>query len=93
MIDDSNNISLVMLESAMMHLQQTNKRLARITICALVLMALMFGFFVYLFTTFEITTEDVVVDSDYGNANYIRNDGDIVNGSGESEEDNDQEQK
>jgi len=92
-IDNSNNVSLLMLESAMMHLQQTNKRLARITIVALILMGLMFGFFVYLFTSFEITTEDVVVDSDNGNANYIGNDGDIVNGSGQGEEDNDQEEK
>ena len=85
--------TLAMLESAMMHLQVANKRLARITIAALVLMCIMFGFFVYLFTSFEISTEDVLVDSSYGNANYIGNDGDIVNGSGSCEEDNDQEEK
>lgn len=54
---ENSNVSLIMLESAMMHFQQANKRLARITICALVLMTLMFGFFVYLFTAFEITAE------------------------------------
>ena len=90
---DDKHISLITLESAMMHLQETNKRMARITICALILMGLMFGFFVYLFTSFEITTEDIVVDSDNGNANYIGNDGDIINGSGTCEEDNNQEQK
>ena len=90
---DKHDVSLVMLESAMMHLQKANKRLATITIVALVIMGLMFGFFIYLFSTFEITTEDVVVDSDIGNANYIGNDGDIINGSGTCEEDNDKEQK
>ena len=88
-----NDISLVTLESAMMHLQETNKRLARITIVALILMGLMFGFFVYVLTNFEVTTEDVVVDSSNGNANYIGNDGDIVNGSGTCEEDNNKEEK
>ena len=92
-MEDHNNISLVMLESAMMHLQQTNKRLARITICALVLMMFMFGFFVYLFTAFEITTEDIVIDSSNGNANYIGNDGDIVNGDDNSQEENDQKER
>lgn len=90
---ENSNVSLIMLESAMMHLQQANKRLARITICALVLMTLMFGFFVYLFTAFEITTEDVVIDSSNGNAGYIGNDGEIINGSGNSEEADDQEEK
>ena len=90
---DESNISLVMLESAMMHLQQVNKRLARITICALVLSAIMFGFFVYLFTSFEITTEDVVVDSNQGNANYIGNDGEIINGNGNSQEEDIQEER
>ena len=90
---EDNNISLAVLESCVMHLQQTNKRLAKITIVALVLMAIMFGFFVYLFTSFEITTEDVLVDSDYGNANYIGNDGEIVNGSGTCTEDNNKEEK
>lgn len=87
---EDKNISLVTLESAMMHLQETNKRLARITVCALILMALMFGFFVYLFTSFEVTTEDITIDSAHSTANYIGNDGDIVNGSDNSEKDHDQ---
>ena len=90
---ENNNISLIMLESAMMHLQQANKRLARITICAIILMCFMFGFFVYLFTAFEITTEDIAIDAGNGNANYIGNDGEIVNGSDTCEEDNNQEEK
>lgn len=92
-IMEDKQVSLVVLESAMMHLQETNRRLARITICSLILMCIMFGFFVYLFTTFEITTEDVTVDSGNGNANYIGNDGEIINGSGTSEEDNNQKEK
>ena len=90
---DDKNISLIALESAMMHLQTVNKRLAIITVIALIFMASMFGFFVYVLTNFEITTEDVVVDSDYGNANYIGNDGDIVNESGTSQEVNDKEKE
>ena len=87
---EDQHISLVMLESALMHLQETNKRLAKITICALILMGLMFGFFVYILTNFEVSTEDVVLDSTNGDANYIGNDGDIINGSDTSEENNDQ---
>ena len=87
------DVSFVTLESAMMHLQETNKRLARITVLALLLMSFMFGFFVYFLCSFEISTEDVVVDSNNGNANYIGNDGDIVNESGTSEEDNNKKEK
>lgn len=86
---DEKQISIIALESAMMHLQQANKRLTTITIVALTVMAMMFGAFIYFFTSFEVTTEDVVVDSgNNGNANYIGNDGDIVNGNGTSEENN-----
>ncbi len=90
---DDHNISLVMLESAMMHLQKANKRLACITLVALIVMSFMFGFFVYVFTSFEITTEDVVLDSGNGNANYIGNDGEIINGSDPREENDNQEEK
>lgn len=90
---DDKYIPLAALESAMLHLQETNKRLARLTVLALVAMLVMFGAVIYFFTAFEVTTEDVVVDSDQGNANYIGNDGSIVNESGQSEEDNDKEEK
>ena len=92
-MDNQERVSLVMLESAMMHLQKANKRLTIITICSLVCMMLMVCFLAYLFTGFEINTEDVLIDSDYGNANYIGNDGDIINGESTCEENNDQEEK
>lgn len=90
---ENRNISLIMLESTMMHMQQINKRMARITVLAICLALFMFGFFVYLFTAFEITTEDVAIDSGNGNASYIGNDGDIINGNDNSQEKDNQEEK
>lgn len=83
---DDKYVSLATFESAMMHLQQTNKRLAVITIISLVLMCMVFGMFIYFLHGFNITAEDVSLKSDKGNANYIGNDGDIVNVGSESEE-------
>lgn len=77
---ENEKILLATFESALMHLQKANKRLTIITVTALVLMGLMFGCFIYLFTGFEFTTESVTIDSHEGTANYIGNDGDITNG-------------
>ena len=91
---DEKSISLIAMESALMHLQQANKRLAVITIVTLVIMSMMLGAAIYFFTQFEVSTEDVVVDSSgNGNANYIGNDGDITNGIGMSEENDNQKEE
>jgi len=85
---DEKSVSILTMESAMMHLQEANRRLARITMIALTLMFVMFGCFMYFLTNYEISTEEVTVDSKSGPANYIGNDGEINNGVSESEEDN-----
>lgn len=77
----TDSVPQVAFESVLMHFQKVNKRLTIITITALVLMGLMFGAFIYLFTGFEVSTEAVTIDSHQGTANYIGNDGDITNGS------------
>lgn len=81
---------LVAFESAMMHLQKANKRLAIIAGLCIVLTGLMFGTFMYFLTSYEVTTEQITVDSKDGPANYIGNDnnGDINNGEYNSQEDN-----
>lgn len=83
---DDKYVSLATFESAMMHLQQANKRLSIITVTALVLMCMVFSMFIYLLYNFDMTAEKVSLKSDKGNANYIGNDGDIVNDRSESEE-------
>lgn len=86
---------LAAFESAMMHLQKANKRLTIITIISLILTGAMFCTFMYFLTSYEITAEQITVDSTDGPANYIGNDnnGDINNGFSDSEEDNDKAEK
>ena len=69
------------MESAMMHLQKANERLVRLNLVAWLIVGLMVGLLAYVVFGFDISTESVAIDSHQGTANYIGNDGDIINGS------------
>ena len=89
------NILLATFESAMMHMQKVNKRISFVATVAILVVGLMFCTFMYFLTNYEITAEQVTVDSKDGPANYIGNDnnGEVNNGNGDGQENNDQEEK
>lgn len=82
-MDDETRVSLAALDSALTHLQEANKRLARILALALILLAVAVVGVLYFVTNYEIVSSTVDVNSQDGQANYnyIGNDGDIDNGS------------
>ena len=76
------NVPYVVHESAMARAERHSKRLVAIIILLiLLLVGSNIGWLVYESSFEEVTTEEIVVDADEnGNANYIGNDGDIING-------------
>lgn len=67
-------------ESAIMHLQKANARLVKLNAIAWLIVGLMVGLLAYVVFGFNVSTESVAIDSHQGTANYIGNDGDIING-------------
>ena len=74
------NVSVAALESALAPLKEANKRLAFILALETIILGLVIGGLFYFFTNFDLNAEAVMIDSHDGTANYIGNDGDIVNG-------------
>ena len=79
-------VSLAAAESALTHLQEANKRLARLLALALILLAAILAGVLYFVTNYEIVSSDIKLEAYDGPANYIGNDGDIDNGSYKGEE-------
>lgn len=86
------NVSYVVYESAMARSEREKKRLWILLIISWVAVLLVVGIFTYERLQYDYTSEtyeEVIVDSkDGGNANYIGNDGDIINGENNSEKNN-----
>ena len=80
-MDDITQVSLAAMESALAHLQEANKRLARLLALSLIITAALLGGVLYFITNYEIVSSDVRLESYDGPANYIGNDGDINNGT------------
>lgn len=80
-MDDITQVSLAAMESALAHLQEANKRLARLLALSLIITAALLGGVLYFITNYEIVSSDVRLESYAGPANYIGNDGDINNGT------------
>lgn len=79
-MDELTHVSLAAMESALSHLQEANKRLARLLALAWIILAVLIGSALYFFTNFEFVASDINLDAHQGPANYIGNDGDINNG-------------
>lgn len=79
-MDEITQVSLAAMESALSHLQEANKRLARLLAFSWIIIALIAGAIFYFFTCYDFSAESVAIDSHQGAANYIGNDGDIING-------------
>ena len=96
-----NNVSYLVHEGVVARLERTNKRIVFALIMSIFLlfasnMAWLWVWTQYDYSSEATTTETsrVIVDAEDGNANYIGNDGSIVNGTGggDGQENNDQTQ-
>lgn len=87
-MDEKTSVSIAALDSALTHMQEANKRLGRLFMASLAVIAIMFCTLMYFLMNYEIVATDVTLDSHEGNANYnyIGNDGDIDNGSSDSQD-------
>lgn len=82
-MDEHAKVSVAALDSALTHLQEANKRLARLLALSLIITAGVIIGTLYVLMNYELITTDVTIDSENGAAsyNYIGNDGDITNAS------------
>lgn len=76
-MDEQAKVSIAVLDSALKHLQEANKRLARLLAMTLILLAVVLGGVLYFLTNYEIVSSSVNLDAYDGPANYIGNDGDV----------------
>lgn len=67
-------------ESDSMHYQRIISNLIKLNIVAWLIVGIFVGLLAYVIFGFDISTESVAIDSHQGTANYIGNDGDIING-------------
>lgn len=70
-MDEITQVSLAAMESALSHLQEANKRLARLLAFSWIIIALIAGAIFYFFTFYDFSSESVAIDSHQGTANYI----------------------
>ena len=81
MDEEQAKVSIAVLDSALTHLQEANKRLAKLLALALIILAAILCGVLYFLMNYEIVSSSVSLDAYDGPANYIGNDGDINNGS------------
>lgn len=83
-MDDNAKVSIAALDSALTHLQEANKRLARLLALSLIILAAVLSGVLYFLMNYEIISSTIDLDAHDGaaNYNYIGNDGDIENGAG-----------
>lgn len=75
------SVPYVVHESAMARSERGKKRLLILLFISWISILLVIGLFTYESLQYDYSNEEIIVDSeDGGNANYIGNDGDIVNG-------------
>ena len=92
-MDDKDNlisVPYIVYEGAMVRAERHNKRLVIALIIAILVIIASNLAWMYMWNSYEYVSEssEVTVDSDDGgNANYIGNDGDIINGDSTSEKD------
>lgn len=94
MNDEKMYVPYIVYEGEMARQERHVKRLV---VMLAVMLALFFASnmaWLYVWNQYEYVDEDVTVDSqDGGNANYIGNDGAIINGYGDSKKKNTQEEE
>lgn len=80
------DVPYLIYEATQARNERSIKRLVTALIIAIVLMFVSNAIWIYAWLQYDYISEDITVDSqDGGNANYIGHDGDINNGTSESE--------
>lgn len=80
------DVPYLIYEATQARNERSIKRLVIALIIAIVLMFVSNAIWIYAWLQYDYISEDITVDSqDGGNANYIGHDGDINNGTSESE--------
>lgn len=75
------NVPYIVHETAMARNERNVKRMVVALVAAIALLFASNALWLWAWNSFEYYGEEVIIDSqDGGNANYIGNDGDIVNG-------------
>lgn len=91
------NVPYIVYESMLEKEDRQQRRLVAIIILLVVLLVASNALWVYEWNQYDYadtTTEEIELDADDGgNANYIGRDGEIINGSGESTQDNNENKK
>lgn len=82
-MDETSKVSIAALDSALTHLQEANKRLARLLALSLIITSALLVGLLYFLTNYEVVSSSIDLDAHDGaaNYNYIGNDGDIDNGA------------
>lgn len=82
-MDEVSKVSIAALDSALTHLQEANKRLARLLALSLIITSALLGGLLYFLTNYEVVSSSIDLNAQDGaaNYNYIGNDGDIDNGA------------
>ena len=86
---ENQNDNIIMSRIAFERMQSKDERNDRwrniIIIILIVLLAITNGMWLYAWNQYDYVSEDITVDGEEGNANYIGNDGNIYNGEQEEE--------
>ena len=81
------NVPYIVHETAMARNERNVKRMIVAVITAIALLFASNALWLYAWMQYDYSSEEVIIDSqDGGNANYIGNDGDIINGENSSKE-------
>lgn len=79
---DHRDVPYLIYEATQARNERTIKKLIIVVVIAIALMFISNAIWLYAWMQYDYISEDVTVDSqDGGNANYIGNDGDIMNGT------------
>lgn len=86
---ENQNDNIIMSRIAFERMQSKDERNDRwrniIIIIFITLLAITNGMWLYAWNQYDYVSEDITVDGEEGNANYIGNDGNIYNGEQEEE--------
>jgi len=87
-IDTPMTVPYIVYESSMARAERHIKRLVIAIVIAIIMIVLSNLAWLYVWNSYEYVgdTQEITLDSSDGDANYIGNDGDIINGEGESKD-------
>ena len=80
-VNTPENVPYIVHETAMARNERNVKRMIVALIAAIALLFASNALWLWAWNSYDYSSEEIIIDSqDGGNANYIGNDGDIVNG-------------